>query len=63
MASLYVGELSGAFIPVYGKSVGAVANFAGLMGCAPIVPVNQTLCEEFVTRGGRIPAPIHSFKN
>ena len=35
----------------------------GLMGYAPIIPVNQTSCEAFVTRGGRIPAPIHSFKN
>ncbi|KFI45777.1 hypothetical protein GA0061078_1500 [Bifidobacterium bohemicum] len=50
-------------IPVYGKGVGEVANFGGLMGYAPIIPVNQTSCEEFVSRGGRIPAPIHSFKN
>jgi uncharacterized protein len=50
-------------IPVEGKDVGEVANFGGLMGYAPIVPVNQTSCEAFVTRGGRIPAPIHSFKN
>lgn len=50
-------------IPVYGKGVGDVANFGGLMGYAPIIPVNQTSCEAFVTRGGRIPAPIHSFKN
>lgn len=50
-------------IPVYGKSVGQMANFGGLMGYAPIIPVNQTSCEAFVTRGGRIPAPIHSFKN
>ncbi|MDF7664301.1 PFL family protein [Bifidobacterium sp. ESL0763] len=50
-------------IPVYGKGVGEVANFGGLMGYAPIIPVNQTSCEAFVTRGGRIPAPIHSFKN
>ncbi|MCO6558886.1 MAG: PFL family protein [Bifidobacterium sp.] len=50
-------------IPVYGKGVGEVANFGGLMGYAPIISVNQTSCEAFVTRGGRIPAPIHSFKN
>lgn len=50
-------------IPVYGKGVGEMANFGGLMGYAPIIPVNQTSCEAFVTRGGRIPAPIHSFKN
>ena len=50
-------------IPVEGKGVGDMANFGGLMGYAPIIPVNQTGCEAFVTRGGRIPAPIHSFKN
>ena len=49
-------------IPVAGKGVGEMANFGGLMGYAPIIPVNQTSCEAFVTRGGRIPAPIHSFK-
>lgn len=50
-------------IPVYGKGVGESAEFGGLMGHAPIMPVNQTSCEAFVTRGGRIPAPVHSFKN
>ncbi|MCI1219594.1 MAG: PFL family protein [Bifidobacterium sp.] len=50
-------------IPVYGKGVGDMANFGGLMGYAPIMPVNTSSCESFVTRGGRIPAPIHSFKN
>ena len=50
-------------IPVAGKGVGEMANFGCLMGYAPIMPVNQTSCEAFVTRGGRIPAPIHSFKN
>ncbi len=50
-------------IPVYGKTVGDSASFGGLMGYAPIIPVNTTSCEAFVTRGGRIPAPIHSFKN
>ena len=50
-------------IPVEGMGVGEMANFGGLMGYAPIIPVNQTSCEAFVTRGGRIPAPIHSFKN
>lgn len=50
-------------IPVYGKEVGDDADFGGLMGHAPIIPVNQSSCEAFVTRGGRIPAPIHSFKN
>ncbi|EGL14616.1 PFL family protein [Gardnerella sp. DNF00476] len=50
-------------IPVEGKSVGQMANFGGLMGYAPIMPVNTESCEEFVSRGGRIPAPVHSFKN
>ena len=50
-------------IPVVGKTVGQMANFGGLMGYAPIMPVNTASCEAFVTRGGRIPAPIHSFKN
>ena len=39
-------------IPVAGKGVGEMANFGGLMGYAPIMPVNQTSCEAFVTRGG-----------
>ncbi|OZG49317.1 PFL family protein [Pseudoscardovia suis] len=50
-------------IPVAGKGVGDEAEFGGLMGYAPIMPVNTVSCEEFVNRGGRIPAPIHSFKN
>lgn len=50
-------------IPVIGKGVGETANFGGLLGYAPIMPVNRASCEEFVTRGGRIPAPVHSFKN
>ncbi|MCI1983577.1 MAG: PFL family protein [Bifidobacteriaceae bacterium] len=50
-------------IPVAGKGVGDSAEFGGLMGYAPIMPVNNSSCEEFVSRGGRIPAPIHSFKN
>lgn len=50
-------------IPVIGKGVGETANFGGLLGYAPIMPVNQASCEAFVTRGGRIPAPVHSFKN
>lgn len=49
--------------PWRARGVGEMANFGGLMGYAPIMPVNQTSCEAFVTRGGRIPAPIHSFKN
>lgn len=50
-------------IPVIGKSVGDVVEFGGLLGYAPVMPVNTKSCEAFVTRGGRIPAPIHSFKN
>ena len=50
-------------IPVIGKEVGEVVEFGGLLGYAPIMPVNQFSCDAFVQRGGRIPAPIHSFKN
>ncbi len=50
-------------IPVIGKKVGDEAEFGGLLGYAPIMPVNKYSCEAFVNRGGRIPAPIHSFKN
>ena len=50
-------------IPVIGKGVGEHAEFGGLLGSAPIMPVNKYACNEFVNRGGRIPAPIHSFKN
>lgn len=50
-------------IPVVGKGIGEIVEFGGLLGYAPVMPVNQYSCEKFVTRGGRIPAPIHSFKN
>ena len=50
-------------IPVIGKGVGEKAEFGGLLGYAPVMPVNSKSCEAFVSRGGRIPAPIHSFKN
>ena len=50
-------------IPVIGKGVGETVEFGGLLGYAPIMPVNAFSCEAFVDRGGRIPAPIHSFKN
>ena len=63
MASSYVGGLSGAFIPVIGKGVGGTVEFGGLLGYAPIMPVNSYSCKAFIDRGGRIPAPIHSFKN
>ena len=50
-------------IPVIGKGVGEIVEFGGLLGYAPILPVNKFSCADFVNRGGRIPAPIHSFKN
>ena len=50
-------------IPVIGKGVGENVEFGGLLGHAPIMPVNKFDCSAFVDRGGRIPAPIHSFKN
>lgn len=50
-------------IPVIGKSVGETVEFGGLLGYAPIMPVNTFACDRFVNRAGRIPAPIHSFKN
>ena len=50
-------------IPVIGKDVGETVEFGGLLGYAPIMPVNRFSCEKFVSRTGRIPAPIHSFKN
>lgn len=50
-------------IPVVGKDIGEQAEFGGLLGYAPIMPVNKFSCEKFINRGGRIPAPIHSFKN
>ena len=50
-------------IPVIGKGVGETVEFGGLLGYAPIMPVNQYSCDAFVNRGGRITAPIHSFKN
>lgn len=50
-------------IPVEGKDVGEEAQYGGLFGYAPIMPVNRFDCSAFVNRKGRIPAPIHSFKN
>ena len=50
-------------IPVIGKDVGDTAEFGGLLGYAPIMPVNRFACDAFVGREGRIPAPVHSFKN
>ncbi|NLZ48392.1 MAG: DUF711 family protein [Clostridiales bacterium] len=50
-------------IPVPGKNVGDTVEFGGLLGYAPIMKVNSFSSEAFVERGGRIPSPIHSFKN
>ena len=50
-------------IPVIGKKEGEHAEFGGLLGHAPIMHVNPYSCDAFINRGGRIPAPIHSFKN
>ena len=50
-------------IPVIGKDIGDTVEFGGLLGYAPIQAVNKFSCADFINRGGRIPAPIHSFKN
>lgn len=50
-------------IPVPGKDVGDIVEFGGLLGSAPVMPVNNFRCADFIRRGGRIPAPIHSLRN
>ncbi len=50
-------------IPVPGKDVGDMVEFGGLLGTAPVMPVNKFGCADFIRRGGRIPAPIHSLRN
>lgn len=50
-------------MPIVGKGVGDRAVFGGLLGEAPVMPVNQFSCADFINRTGRIPAPVHSFKN
>ena len=50
-------------IPVFGKKAGESVTFGGLLGYAPVMPVSKFSCAAFINRGGRIPAPIHSFKN
>lgn len=50
-------------IPVIGKKVGEMVEFGGLLGYAPVMPVNSFSCDKFINRTGRIPAPVHSFKN
>ena len=50
-------------IPAVGKKAGDRVEFGGLLGFAPVMPVNGASCEEFIARGGRIPAPLHSLRN
>lgn len=50
-------------IPVPGKQVGDTVEFGGIFGTAPIMAINDGDAQQFINRGGRIPAPIHSFKN
>ncbi|MDY5231514.1 MAG: PFL family protein [Eubacteriales bacterium] len=50
-------------IPAVGKDVGDSVEFGGLLGAAPIMPVHKYSSEKFISRGGRIPAPIHSLRN
>uniref|UniRef100_I5AQD2 UPF0210 protein EubceDRAFT1_0143 n=1 Tax=Eubacterium cellulosolvens (strain ATCC 43171 / JCM 9499 / 6) TaxID=633697 RepID=I5AQD2_EUBC6 len=50
-------------IPAIGKKEGDVLEFGGLLGSAPIMPVSKFSCDALINRTGRIPAPIHSFKN
>ncbi|MBQ3789853.1 MAG: PFL family protein, partial [Lachnospiraceae bacterium] len=50
-------------IPVIGKTVGDEAEFGGLLGSAPIMPVSKADCADFIARKGRIPRPVHGFKN
>jgi uncharacterized protein (UPF0210 family) len=50
-------------IPAPGKNVGDLVEFGGLLGSGPVMRVNQYSCEEFIRRGGRIPAPIQSLRN
>ncbi|HET6892773.1 MAG TPA: PFL family protein [Pyrinomonadaceae bacterium] len=50
-------------IPVPGREVGEIVEFGGLLGSAPVMPVNVFSSEGFIRRGGRIPAPIHSLRN
>jgi uncharacterized protein (UPF0210 family) len=50
-------------IPAPGKKPGDWVEFGGLLGGAPVMAVNTFSCADFINRGGRIPAPIHSFRN
>ena len=59
----FFGSYSESLIPVIGKQIGDTVEFGGLLGYAPVMPVNRFKCEDFISRTGRIPAPVHSFKN
>ena len=50
-------------IPVPNKDIGDIVEFGGLLGSAPIMRVSPGNCDDFISRGGRIPAPVHSLKN
>lgn len=50
-------------IPAPNKKVGDMVDFGGLLGTGPVMPVNEKSSKDFIARGGRIPAPVHSFKN
>ena len=50
-------------IPVEGKKTGDEVEYGGLLGSAPVMPVNKYSAKDFIARGGRIPAPMHSLKN
>ena len=50
-------------IPACGKKIGDTVEFGGLLGRGPVMPVNKFKCSEFIARGGRIPAPMHSLRN
>ena len=50
-------------IPAIGKQAGDQVEFGGLLGFAPVIPVNRYSCDDFIARGGRIPAPLHALRN
>ena len=50
-------------IPAIGKEIGDTLEFGGLLGSGPVMPINYTSAEKFISRGGRIPAPLQSLKN
>ena len=50
-------------IPAVGKKAGDTVEFGGLLGHAPVIPVNSFANGAFIERGGRIPAPLHSMRN